>query len=267
MTSNSIAKKIAALQARKGVSPLAEITAYDYPTARLADEAGFDLLLVGDSLGMVVMGYPDTTHVRLEHMLHHVAMVARGAQQALIIGDLPIHSYDTPEQALCSAQALIAAGAHLVKLEGGADRVEQVRAITEAGIPVQGHIGLLPQRVKETGGYRIHGKNEQEALLIHRDMEALVQAGVCSLVIECTQRDLAGRITQACPVPTIGIGSGHGTCDGEVIVYHDLVGAFPWFTPQFVQPRAQIALDIQRAFQEWRMSLQVPTSQVNSRLE
>ncbi len=258
MNSQSVQTKIAALCERKGKSPIAQITAYDYPTARLADEAGFDLLLVGDSLGMVMMGFPDTTHVTLDHMLHHVAMVARGVQRALIIGDLCIHTYDTPEQAVSTARALVEAGAHIVKLEGGADCEAQVRAIVEAGIPVQGHIGLLPQRIKETGGYRIHGKSSEEAQLIYRDMEALVRAGVCSLVMECTQPDLALEITRACPVPTIGIGSGHATCDGEVIVYHDLVGAYPWFTPKFAQPRAQIALDINRAFQEWRLSLQVP---------
>ncbi len=255
-----VSQKIAALQARKGSSPIAEITAYDYPTARLADEAGFDILLVGDSLGMVMMGYPDTTHVKLSHMLHHVEMVARGVTHALVVGDMPIHTYDTPEQALETARMLIAAGAHIVKLEGGADQEEKVRAITQAGIAVQGHIGLLPQRVKESGGYRIHGKSSEEAQLIFRDMEALVRAGVSSLVMECTQADLALEITRVCPVPTIGIGSGHGTCDGEVIVYHDLVGAYPWFTPKFVAPQARISDDINRAFASWKNSLVLPPS-------
>ncbi len=261
MTMNDdLLQKIAVLQARKGKSPLAEITAYDYPTARLADEAGFDILLVGDSLGMVMMGFPDTTHVKLSHMLHHVEMVARGVKNALIVGDMPINTYNTPAQAVETAQALIAAGAHIVKLEGGVDMAEQVRAITQAGIAVQGHIGLMPQRIKETGGYRIHGKSSEEAQYIFRDMEALVEAGVCSLVMECTQADLALEITRACPVPTIGIGSGHGTCDGEVIVYHDLVGAYPWFTPKFVDPQARISDEVNRAFANWKESLRIPPS-------
>ncbi len=254
----STAEKIAAFQAKKGKSPIAQITAYDYPTARLADEAGFDLLLVGDSLGMVMMGFPDTTHVTMQHMLHHVEMVARGAKKALIIGDMPIHSYDTPAQAVESAQALIRAGADIVKLEGGRDKQEQIRAIVEAGIAIQGHIGLLPQRIHEDGGYRIHGKSEQEAENLMLDMQAIVAAGVNSLVMECTHAPIAHAITQRCPVPTIGIGSGKGTCDGEVIVYHDLVGAYPWFTPKFAQPKAQIAVDIKRSFAEWKAELQLP---------
>lgn len=255
---NTITDKIAAIQAKKNVSPISEMTAYDYPSARMVDEAGCDIILVGDSLGMVVMGFPDTTHVKLEHMLHHVSMVARGCKNALIVGDMPIHSYVSVEQALETAQALRAAGAHIVKLEGGKNKEEHVRRIVEAGIPVQGHIGLLPQSVKEQGGYRIHGKDDQEALSIMQDMQALVRAGVCSIVIECTRQQLTREITRACPVPTIGIGCGKHNCDGEVIVYHDLLGAYPWFVPSFVKAKASISIDIKKAIQEWKDELQIP---------
>ncbi|MEN9975637.1 MAG: hypothetical protein RLZZ282_1643, partial [Verrucomicrobiota bacterium] len=141
--------KAECLRARKGGRPITALTAYDYPTARLLDEGGVDVLLVGDSLGMVVLGFPDTTHVTLGHMLHHVASVARAKPRALVVGDLPIHSYETPEEALVTARALVAAGAEAVKLEGGVGQAGQVRIITEAGIPVMGHLGMLPQRVLE----------------------------------------------------------------------------------------------------------------------
>ncbi len=255
---NLTASIISSFQARKGKLPLAQITAYDYPTARLVDEAGYDIILVGDSLGMVVMGMPDTTEVTMAHMLHHVAMVARGVQRALIVADMPIHSYDTPEQALENARALIAAGAHAVKLEGGLDVEAQITALSAAGIPVQAHIGLLPQRVKEEGGYRIKGKSAEEAAQLMRDMQAVVRAGAFSTVIECTKPQTALSLTRACPIPTIGIGSGDKSCDGQVTVFHDLVGAYPWFVPSFVQPRAQISQDIQRALTEWRNALQLP---------
>jgi len=248
--------KIAAIIARKGKAPVAELTAYDYPTARLADEAGVDMILVGDSLGMVMLGYPDTTHVTLAHMLHHVEAVARAAKSAVVIADMPIHTYDTPEQALQTAQALMAVGADAVKLEGGVAVEAQIKAITRAGIPVQGHIGLLPQKVKEEGGYRMHGKTDEEAAAIMRDMEAVVRAGAFSLVIECTRHSVAKEITKACPIVTIGIGAGCGTCDGEVAVFHDLVGGYPWFTPSFARPKADIATEITRAVKEYISEVQ-----------
>ncbi len=243
--------KIAAIVARKGKEPVSELTAYDYPTARLVDEAGVDIILVGDSLGMVMLGYPDTTHVTLAHMLHHVEAVARAATNAVVVADMPINTYNTPEQALETARALMAVGADAVKLEGGAAMEEQIRAITSAGIPVQGHIGLLPQKVKEEGGYRMHGKTEEEAAAIMRDMEAVVRAGAFSVVIECTRHSVAKAITAACPIITIGIGAGRGTCDGEVAVFHDLVGGYPWFTPSFARPKASIATEISRAVKEY----------------
>ncbi|MGN0864517.1 MAG: 3-methyl-2-oxobutanoate hydroxymethyltransferase [Akkermansia sp.] len=251
-------EKVAAVLAKKGRTPVAELTAYDYPTARLLDEAGIDMILVGDSLGMVVMGYPDTTHVTMEHMLHHCAMVARGVKRALVIADMPIHSFDTPEQALTNARRLMDTGVDAVKLEGGADKEAVIRAITSAGIPVQGHIGLLPQKVLEEGGYHMKGKTDAEAAAIMRDMEAVVRAGAFSLVMECTKSAVAAAVTRACPVVTIGIGAGHGTCDGEVLVLHDAMGAFPWFMPKFATQFAQVGDAITQGVRDYIASLRLP---------
>lgn len=250
--------KIAAIVACKGNRPVSELTAYDYPTARLVDEAGVDMILVGDSLGMMMLGFPDTTHVTLAHMLHHVEAVARAVKNAVVIADMPIHTYDTPEQALATAKALMAVGADAVKLEGGAAMEEQIRTITQAGIPVQGHIGLLPQKVKEDGGYRMRGKTDEEAVALMRDMEAVVRAGAFSVVIECTKHSVAAEITRACPIITIGIGAGRGTCDGEVAVFHDLVGAYPWFTPSFARPRADISTEITQAVKKYISEVERP---------
>ena len=250
--------KIDAILAKKGVEPISELTAYDYPTARLVDEAGFDMILVGDSLGMVMLGYPDTTHVTMEHMLHHCEAVARAVKDALVIGDMPIHSDDTPGQALANARRLMETGIDAVKLEGGLVKEAHIRAITQAGIPVQGHIGLLPQKVLEEGGFRMKGKTDEEAAALMRDMEAVVRAGAFSLVVECTRHSVAAAITAACPVPVIGIGAGHGTCDGEVAVIHDLVGAFPWFVPGFIKQQGDVAGEIRRAVTAWKDGLRRP---------
>ena len=255
MTSN---EKIAAIQAKMGKSPISQLTAYDYPTARMIDEAGIDMILVGDSLGMTMLGFPDTTHVTLAHMLHHGECVARAAKNALVILDMPIHTFDTPEQALENARRLMATGVDAVKLEGGASKEAEIRAIVQAGIPVQAHIGLLPQKVKEEGGYRMKGKTDAEAEALLADLQAVVRAGAFSVVIECTRHSVAARLTAASPVPTIGIGSGHGTCHGEVTVFHDLVGGFPWFTPGFVTPKANIAEHIIRGVTEWKNELLLP---------
>ncbi|MEO1857611.1 MAG: 3-methyl-2-oxobutanoate hydroxymethyltransferase [Rubritalea sp.] len=239
--------KAAALQARKGGQRIACLTAYDYPTARLLDEAGVDLLLVGDSLGMVVLGYPDTTHVTMAHMLHHVAAVARGNQKALIVGDLPIHSYGSPAQALENAQKLVAAGADAVKLEGGVRQADKVKSIVDAGIPVFGHMGMLPQRVLQEGGYKKKGKSEEEFEAILDGCRALEAAGVFAIVLESVVADTAQRLTGALTVPTIGIGCGEKTCDGEVAVITDLVGAYPWFVPPFAKPQANVSADVSAA--------------------
>lgn len=217
------------------------LTAYDYPNARLLDESGVDALLVGDSLGMVVLGFPDTTHVTIEHMLHHVAAVARAKPKALIVGDLPIHTYDSPEQALDTARRLVAAGAEAVKLEGGIRQAEKIYAITEAGIPVMGHLGMLPQRVITEGGYRKKGKTPEQAEAIREGAEAIIEAGVFAIVFESIVPEVAQHLTSILKVPTIGIGCGQRTCDGEVAVLTDLLGSYPWFVPPFAKPEASVA--------------------------
>lgn len=234
-------QKVEAIRARKGVSPVAVLTAYDFPTARLLDESGIDILLVGDSLGMVVLGFSDTTQVTLDDMLHHVAAVARAKPNALIVCDLPIHSYDTPAQALETARRLVAAGAEAVKLEGGVRQAEKVRAITAAGIPVMGHLGMLPQRVIEEGGYRKKGRTPEQAGAIREGALAIINAGVFAIVLESIVPEAARHLTHSISVPTIGIGSGERTCDGEVAVITDLLGSFPWFVPPFARPQADVA--------------------------
>lgn len=252
--------KIQAILAKKGKVPVSELTAYDYPTARLLDEAGVDMILVGDSLGMMMLGFEDTTHVTLQHMLHHGEAVRRAVKDAVVILDLPIHTYDTPEQALQTALTMRDIGVDAVKLEGGADKEEHIRAIVNAGIPVQAHIGLLPQKVKEEGGFRMKGRTDEEAAAIMRDMEAIVRAGAFSVVIECTRHSVAAAVTRACPVITIGIGAGHGTCDGEVAVLHDLIGSYPWFVPSFARPHADVAAAISAAAKQYTAELVLPAA-------
>lgn len=244
-------EKAAAILARKGGRPIAALTAYDYPTARLLDEAGTDILLVGDSLGMVVLGFPDTTHVTLDHILHHVAAVARAKPSALVVGDLPIHTYDSPAQTLQSAQRIIAAGAEAVKLEGGVDQTKNIRALVTAGIPVCGHLGMLPQHVVEEGGYRKKGKTPEQIEALLRDAAALADAGVFAIVLESVVPSVAQQLTAATPVPIIGIGAGKATCDGEVAVVTDLIGSFPWFVPPFARPEADVATEIRKATQAY----------------
>lgn len=234
-------EKTDSLLRRKGGKPIAALTAYDYPTARLLDDAGIDLLLVGDSLGMVVLGFPDTTHVTMEHILHHTASVARAKPKALIVSDLPIHTYDTPEQALANAKRLVEAGAEAVKLEGGVRQADKVRAIVEAGIPVIGHLGMLPQRVIEEGGYRKKGKTPEQAEAIRVGAQAIIDAGVSAIVLESVVPQTAKWLTETLSVPLIGIGCGEDTCDGEIAVVTDLIGSFPWFVPPFARPEANTA--------------------------
>jgi len=238
---NSATDKAAALRRRKGGGPITALTAYDYPTARLLDEAGVDVLLVGDSLGMVVLGFPDTTHVTLEHMLHHTAAVARAKPAGLVVGDLPIHTYETPAQALATARRLVAAGAEAVKLEGGVRQAEKVRAITAAGIPVIGHLGMLPQRVVEEGGYRKKGKTPEQADALREGALALIEAGVCAIIFESVVAATASDLTAFLAVPIIGIGCGDAACDGEIAVITDVLGSFPWFVPPFAKPEADLA--------------------------
>src|SRR6266446_9959846 len=222
------------------------LTAYDYPTARLLDESGIDIILVGDSLGMVVLGYEDTTHVMLEEMLHHTRAVARGVKRALLIADMPIRTYDTPEQALTTAKQFVDVGAQGVKLEGGASHVAQIEAITGAGIPFMAHIGMLPQSVREEGGYKVKGRTQPEAEALIADARAVEKAGAFSVVLEIVVAEIARQITNAIDIPTIGIGSGEH-CDGQILVTHDLIGLFPWFTPKFVSPEARVSEEIRKA--------------------
>jgi 3-methyl-2-oxobutanoate hydroxymethyltransferase len=236
--------KVAALSVKKGPGSIAALTCYDYPMARLLDQAGADILLVGDSLGMVVLGFPDTTHVTLAHILHHLEAVARAKPAALIIADLPIHTYDTPEQALTTAKALVAAGAEAVKLEGGIRQADKVRAITQAGIPVCGHLGMLPQRVLEEGGYHKKGKTPEQTQAILDGAHALIDAGVFAIILESVTPAAAKIITETIFVPTIGIGCGESTCDGEITVITDLLGSFPWFVPPFAKPEANLSNSI-----------------------
>ncbi len=253
-------QKAAALAAKKGAGFIAALTCYDYPMARLLDEAGIDMLLVGDSLGMVVLGHPDTTHVTLSHILHHLEAVARAKPKALLIADLPIHTYGTPAQALETAQALVAAGADAVKLEGGIRQAEKVHAITAAGIPVCGHLGMLPQRVLEEGGYRKKGRTPEQTQALLEGAGALIEAGVFAIVLESVIPSAARTISRRIPVPTIGIGCGDGTCDGEIAVITDLLGSFPWFVPPFAKPEADLASQTLAATRAYISRVKSPAS-------
>jgi 3-methyl-2-oxobutanoate hydroxymethyltransferase len=222
------------------------LTAYDYPTARLLDESGIDIILVGDSLGMVVLGYEDTTRVTLAEMLHHTRAVARAVKRAVLVADFPINTYDTPERAVATARELVGAGARAVKLEGGATHARRIEAIVQSGIPVMGHIGMLPQSVREEGGYRLKGRTQAEVEQLIHDAHAVEKGGAFAVVLEIVKADAAKQITNAIGIPTIGIGSGEH-CDGQILVTHDLIGLFPWFTPKFVSPEARVADEIRRA--------------------
>jgi 3-methyl-2-oxobutanoate hydroxymethyltransferase len=230
----------------KGTRRISALTAYDFPTARLLDEAGIDLLLVGDSLGMTVLGYPDTTHVQIEDVVHHTRAVARGVSSALIVADLPIHSYDSTDLAVQSSKRLIAAGAHAVKLEGGQAWAAQIRAITDAGIPFVGHIGMLPQHVLEEGGYRTKGRTATERSFLLDEARVIEENGGFAVVLELIDPSAAAQITQSVSIATIGIGSGTA-CDGQILVFHDLVGYFPWFKPKHAKPEGNVAAEISKA--------------------
>lgn len=246
-----ISAKVAAIQEMKQRGEkIASLTAYDFPSTKLLDEAGVPLILVGDSLGMVVLGYPDTTCVSMEEMEHHVRAAARAKPRALLAADLPYHSYDHVETAVINARRLTAAGAEAVKAEGGRRIVEQVRAIVAAGIPFIGHLGMLPQSVREEGGYRIKGKSEMEREALFADAKALVDAGAFAIVLELVTPPVAESLTQALTVPTIGIGSGPN-CDGQILVTVDLIGTFPWFTPKFVRPKLRLGDEIKSAVKAW----------------
>src|ERR1700751_21167 len=240
---NRITPEIVRRAKGKGVTA---VTAYDYPTARLLDEAGVEVLLVGDSLGMVVLGLPDTTGVVLDDILHHVRAVGRGVSRSLVVADLPINTYNRPHEAVANARRLVDAGAHAVKLEGGQSEQEQIRAITESGIAVVGHIGMLPQHIREEGGYHLKGKTEVEKQFLLDEATAVEAAGAFAVVLELVRPGVAGEITRTISIPTIGIGSG-SECDGQILVFHDLVGYSPWFVPRHVRPQAKVGKEIIRA--------------------
>lgn len=234
---------------------IAALTAYDFPMVKLLDETGVPLILVGDSLGMVALGYPDTTHVTMADMEHHVRAAARAKPNALLGADLPFKSYETIPDAIANAKRLIAAGAEFVKAEGGAEILPQMKAILENGIPFCGHLGMLPQSVIEEGGYRVKGKNESEHQKLLDDAKLLEDAGAFAIVLEIVTPPVAKEISQSLSIPTIGIGSGKD-CDGQILVTPDLIGTFPWFRPRFVKPLADGSSQIKAAVAAWKKSVE-----------
>jgi 3-methyl-2-oxobutanoate hydroxymethyltransferase len=234
---------------------IAALTAYDFPMTRLLDEAGIPLILVGDSLGMVVLGYPDTTHVTMAEMEHHVRAAARGKPRALLAADMPYRSYDTVADAVANAKRLVAAGAEAVKAEGGREILDQVRAIVASGIPFLGHLGMLPQHVLEEGGYHIKGKKEPEHQALLADARALSDAGAFATVLELVAPKVAKEVTQAVPIPTIGIGAGPD-CDGQILVTPDLLGMLPWYNLKHVKPKLNAAEQMRAVVKEWQTGVQ-----------
>ena len=232
---------------RKKGERLAMLTAYDFPSARLVAEAGIDLILVGDSLGMVVLGYDSTVPVTMDDMVHHSKAARRGAPDAFLIADMPFLSYGTVEQALANAARLMKdAGADSIKLEGGLEVVPIVEALVRSGVPVLGHVGLTPQTASALGGYKLQGKDEARARQIVADAAALDAAGCWGVVLELVPAPLAKLITERIAIPTIGIGAGPD-CDGQVLVFHDMVGLFSGFTPTFVKRYAEAGQTIREA--------------------
>lgn len=228
------------------------LTAYDYSTAKLVDEAGINSILIGDSLGMVMLGYEDTLSVTMEDMIHHTAAVARGAKNALVIADMPFMSYEVSvEEAVANAGRLMKEGrANAVKLEGGVRVAEQIRAITKAGIPVCAHIGLTPQSVNAFGGFKVQGKTAEAAQKMVDDALAVQEAGAFAVVLECVPAKLAALISEKLTIPTIGIGAGAG-CDGQVLVYQDMLALFSDFKPKFVKHFGNIGPQMTAAFKAY----------------
>ncbi len=237
----------------KGKKKITMLTAYDYPTALILDEAGIDMILVGDSLAMVVLGHEDTLSVGMDEMIHHTKAVSRAVKRALVIGDMPFMSYQSSvELAVLNAGRFLKEGrAHAVKLEGGASVLPQIEAIVKAGIPVQGHIGLTPQSIAQLGGFKVQAKRVEEAKKLIEDAHALAEAGCFSIVLEAVPMEIAAKITEEIPIPTIGIGAGP-YCDGQVLVFHDLVGLFERFTPRFVKRYINIKKEILKAVVQYK---------------
>ena len=248
---NKITTSVIRDMKRKG-EKITMLTAYDYPTAAALDEAGVDILLVGDSLGMVVLGYDSTLPVTMEDMIIHTKAVSRAAKRAMVLGDMPFMSYQiSVEDAVYNAGRFMQeAGAHGVKLEGGREVAEATRRIASSGIPVMGHLGLTPQSVHQLGGYKVQGKEDTVAKRIMEDAKILEEAGAFSLVLECVPAVLAEKITRSLSIPTIGIGSGVH-CDGQVLVIHDMLGMFERFTPKFVKKYADLNVQIKKAVKQY----------------
>ena len=233
------------------------LTAYDYSTAKLMDEASINGILVGDSLGMVVLGYEDTLPVTMEDMIHHTAAVCRGAKNTLVVGDMPFMSYQVSvEEAVYNAGRLMKEGrCQAVKLEGGASVCPQIRAITNASIPVMAHIGLTPQSINAFGGFKVQGKSEEAAKKLLEDAKAVEEAGAFAVVLECVPAKLAELISKSISIPTIGIGAGAG-CDGQILVYQDMLGLFSDFTPKFVKKYANVGEMMTQAFRDYIADVQ-----------
>lgn len=245
------------IRALKGKSKVVCITAYDFTTARYADAAGMNLILVGDSLASAILGYPNTLPVTVPQMLHHTAAVVRGACSAMVVADMPFMSYQVSvEQALANAARFIKkAGADGVKLEGGAVRADTIRALVQNGIPVLGHIGLTPQSVLQLGGYRVQGKTDAAVEALVADARAVEQAGAFALVVECVPRAVGKRLTDAVSIPTIGIGAGPD-CDGQILVSHDVLGLTGESAPRFVKRYADLGSRIAAAFVAYRQDVE-----------
>lgn len=244
-------------EAKQKKEKITMLTAYDYSTARLMDEAGVNAVLVGDSLGMVILGYTDTISVTMEDMIHHSKAVANGCSNSLVVTDMPFMSYQTSVyDAVVNAGRLMKEGkAGAVKLEGGKEVVPQISAIVKASIPVMGHLGLTPQSIHALGGFKVQGKSEEAARKLIEDALALEEAGVFSIVLECVPEALAKLITDKVSIPTIGIGAGAG-CDGQVLVYQDMLGMFSDFTPKFVKKFANIGEEMKKAFTSYIKEVQ-----------
>lgn len=236
------------------------LTAYDYSMAKLMDDAGIHGILVGDSLGMVMLGYEDTLSVTMEDMIHHTAAVARGAKNALIVGDMPFMSYQTSVyDAVLNAGCLMKEGrCHAVKLEGGATMCPQIQAITQASIPVMAHIGLTPQSVNAFGGFKVQGKTQKDAQKLLDDAKAVEKAGAFALVLECVPEKLAKHISEAISIPTIGIGAG-ADCDGQILVYQDMLAMFSDFKPKFVKQFVDIGTAMKAGFSNYIQEVQAGT--------
>ena len=248
------------VRAQKGKSKLTMLTAYDYPTAVLLDQSGIDMLLVGDSVGTVIYGHPNTLAVTMDDMVRHTQAVTAGVKRSLVVGDLPFMSYQvSKKQALKHAGRLLKeAGAQAVKLEGGIEVAETVTALTRAGIPVVGHIGLTPQSIHSMGYYRTHGRTLEEHNYLMDSARAISQAGAFAVVLECVEENLASEISQKISIPTIGIGSGKN-CDGQVLVTHDLVGLTIGRVPRFVDPVANLSTSYRDAIMKFIRRTQEPT--------